>query len=99
MSVILICFPNSPKVSAESMKKEAELDKFLESRVEETLKNQEEGNPSLVHVMHTLASENIPSLPPGGKLASKLNVIEAVYNRLTPYKNDDTDSASTDDMW
>ena len=99
MSVILICFPSAPKVSAEAVKKEAELDKYLESRVEEIIKKQVEGVPDLVHVMRTLASENIPSLPPGGELASKRNVIEAVYNRLNPYKNDDTDSASTDDMW
>ena len=57
-----------------------------------------EGVPDLVHVMRTLASENIPSLPPGGELASKRNVIEAVYNKLNPYKNDDTDSTSTDDV-
>uniref|UniRef100_A0A2K5MZ96 protein-serine/threonine phosphatase n=6 Tax=Cercopithecidae TaxID=9527 RepID=A0A2K5MZ96_CERAT len=99
MSVILICFPNAPKVSPEAVKKEAELDKYLECRVEEIIKKQGEGVPDLVHVMRTLASENIPSLPPGGELASKRNVIEAVYNRLNPYKNDDTDSTSTDDMW
>ena len=98
MSVILICFPNAPKVSPEAVKKEEELDKYLESRVEEIIKKQGEGVPDLVHVMHTLASENIPSLPPGGELASKRNVIEAIYNRLNPYKNDDTDSTSTDDM-
>lgn len=34
MSVILICFPNAPKVSPEAVKREAELDKYLESRVE-----------------------------------------------------------------
>lgn len=34
MSVILICFPNAPRVSPEAVKKEAELDKYLESRVE-----------------------------------------------------------------
>lgn len=34
MSVILICFPNAPKVSPEAVKKEEELDKYLESRVE-----------------------------------------------------------------
>ncbi|MXQ86113.1 hypothetical protein E5288_WYG002100 [Bos mutus] len=98
MSVILICFPNAPKVSPEAVKKEEELDKYLESRVEEIIKKQGEGVPDLVHVMRTLASENIPSLPPGGELASKRNVIEAIYNRLNPYKNDDTDSTSTDDM-
>lgn len=100
MSVILICFPSAPKVSPEAVKREAELDKYLESRVEEIIKKQgEEGVPDLVHVMRTLATETIPNLPPGGELASKRSVIEAVYNKLNPYRNDDTDSASTDDMW
>ncbi len=75
------------------------MDKYLESRVEEIIKKQGEGVPDLVHVMRTLATESIPNLPPGGELASKRSVIEAVYNRLNPYRNDDTDSASTDDMW
>ncbi|KAG8561133.1 hypothetical protein GDO81_015258 [Engystomops pustulosus] len=100
MSVILICFPSAPKVSPEAVKREAELDKYLESRVEDIIKKQgEEGVPDLVHVMRTLATETIPNLPPGGELASKRSVIEAVYNKLNPYRNDDTDSASTDDMW
>lgn len=34
MSVVLVCFPNTPKISEEAVKKEAELDKFLGSRVE-----------------------------------------------------------------
>uniref|UniRef100_A0A8D2NXU2 Protein serine/threonine phosphatase 2C C-terminal domain-containing protein n=1 Tax=Zosterops lateralis melanops TaxID=1220523 RepID=A0A8D2NXU2_ZOSLA len=89
MSVILICFPNAPKVSPEAVKREAELDKYLESRVEEIIKKQGEGVPDLVHVMRTLATESIPNLPPGGELASKRSVIEAVYNRLNPYRNDD----------
>lgn len=71
----------------------------MESRVEEIIKKQGEGVPDLVHVMRTLATESIPNLPPGGELASKRSVIEAVYNRLNPYRNDDADSASTDDMW
>ncbi|KAM6961140.1 protein phosphatase 1A isoform 2-T3 [Aplochiton taeniatus] len=100
MSVVLICLPGAPKVSAEAVKREAELDKYLESRVEEIIKKQgDEGVPDLVHVMRTLASESIPNLPPGGELASKRSVIEAVYNKLNPYRSDDTDSASTDDMW
>uniref|UniRef100_A0A8C5L0I8 protein-serine/threonine phosphatase n=1 Tax=Jaculus jaculus TaxID=51337 RepID=A0A8C5L0I8_JACJA len=89
MSVILICLTYAPKVSPEAMK-EAELDKYVEFRVEEIIKKQGEGVPTY---------ENIPSLPPGGELASKRNVIEAIYNSLNPYKNDDPDSASTDDMW
>ncbi|XP_068194928.1 protein phosphatase 1A [Antennarius striatus] len=100
MSVVLISFPGAPKVSPEAVKKEAELDKYLEGRVEEIIKKQgDEGVPDLVHVMRTLASEAIPNLPPGGELASKRTVIEAMYNKLNPYRSDDTDSASTDDMW
>lgn len=34
MSVVLVCFPNAPKVSEEAVKRESELDKFLEARVE-----------------------------------------------------------------
>uniref|UniRef100_A0A4W3GU49 Protein phosphatase 1B n=1 Tax=Callorhinchus milii TaxID=7868 RepID=A0A4W3GU49_CALMI len=73
MSVILICFPNAPKVSPEAVKREADLDKYLENKVEEIFEQQvAEGVPDLIHVMRTLASESIPNLPPGGELASKI---------------------------
>ncbi|KPP58342.1 protein phosphatase 1A-like, partial [Scleropages formosus] len=100
MSVVLICFSGAPKISPEAVKKEAELDKYLESKVEEIIQKQrEEGVPDLVHVMRTLATESIPNLPPGGELASKRSIVEAVYNRLNPYRSEDPDSTSADDMW
>ena len=34
MSVVLVCLPGAPKISEEAVKKEEELDKYLESRVE-----------------------------------------------------------------
>lgn len=34
MSIVLVCFSNAPKVSDEAMRKDSELDKYLESRVE-----------------------------------------------------------------
>lgn len=34
MSVVLVCFVSAPKVSPEAVKREAELDKYLEGRVE-----------------------------------------------------------------
>lgn len=34
MSVVLVCFPGAPKISEEALKKEEELDKYLETRVE-----------------------------------------------------------------
>ncbi|KAL1783388.1 phosphatase 1B isoform X1 [Sigmodon hispidus] len=93
MSIVLVCFSNAPKVSDEAVKKDSELDKHLESRVEEIMeKSGEEGMPDLAHVMRILSAENIPNLPPGGGLAGKRNVIEAVYSRLNPHR--DSDGAS-----
>lgn len=34
MSVVLVCFPGAPKISEDAVKKEEELDKYLETRVE-----------------------------------------------------------------
>uniref|UniRef100_A0A3Q3WJL8 Protein phosphatase 1B n=1 Tax=Mola mola TaxID=94237 RepID=A0A3Q3WJL8_MOLML len=90
MSVVLVCFPGAPKISEEAMKKEEELDKYLETRVEELLGNcGEAGVPDLVSVLRSIATENIPNLPPGGGLASKRSVIEAVYNKLNPHKEEE----------
>ncbi|XP_060796200.1 protein phosphatase 1bb isoform X1 [Neoarius graeffei] len=92
MSVVLVCLPNAPKISEEAVKREAELDKFLESHVEEIMeKSGEEAALDLACVMRSLSAENIPNLPPGGGLASKRSVIEAVYNRLNPHRDDDGD--------
>lgn len=90
MSIVLVCFPNAPKVSEEAIKKDAELDKHLESRIEEIMTTAgEEGMPDLAHVMRILSAENIPNLPPGGGLAGKRSVIEDVYNRLNPHRDND----------
>lgn len=34
MSVVVVCLPGAPKISEEAVKKEEELDKYLETRVE-----------------------------------------------------------------
>lgn len=34
MSVVLVCFPGAPKISPEAVKREAELDKYLQNKVE-----------------------------------------------------------------
>ncbi|XP_049420089.1 protein phosphatase 1bb isoform X1 [Epinephelus fuscoguttatus] len=90
MSVVLVCLPGAPKISEEAVKKEEELDKYLETRVEELLGNCGEGGvPDLVSVLRSIATENIPNLPPGGGLASKRSVIEAVYNKLNPHREEE----------
>ncbi|XP_036437596.1 protein phosphatase, Mg2+/Mn2+ dependent, 1Ab isoform X2 [Colossoma macropomum] len=35
MSVVLVCFPGAPKINPEAVKREAELDKYLQNRVED----------------------------------------------------------------
>ncbi|KAK5599506.1 Protein phosphatase 1B [Crenichthys baileyi] len=101
MSIVLVCLPNGPKVSEEAMRREAEVNKYLEARVEEMLSRPgEEGLPDLVTVMRNLASDSaMPPLPPGGGLASKRSVIEAVYNRLNPYKEEDGNGADLECHW
>ncbi|XP_031171441.1 protein phosphatase 1bb isoform X1 [Sander lucioperca] len=90
MSVVVVCLPGAPKISEEAVKKEEELDKYLETRVEELLGNcGEAGVPDLVSVLRSIATENIPNLPPGGGLASKRSVIEAVYNKLNPHREEE----------
>ncbi|XP_075719340.1 protein phosphatase 1B isoform X1 [Rhinoderma darwinii] len=98
MSIVLVCFQNGPKVSEEAIKKDAELDKYLESRIEEIMTTAgEEGMPDLAHVMRILSAENIPQLPPGGGLAGKHSVIEDVYNRLNPHRENDGDPTGTEE--
>ncbi|XP_029106357.1 protein phosphatase 1bb isoform X2 [Scleropages formosus] len=99
MSVVLVCLPNSPKVCEEAVRREAELDRYLERRVEEIVKSAEDSIPDLVHVMRHLSTETIANLPPGGGLASKRSVIEAVYNRLNPHRDEDGSGADLDETW
>ncbi|CAL8391768.1 unnamed protein product [Arctogadus glacialis] len=100
MSVVLVCFPNAPQISEEAVRKDADLNKHLESRVEEMLSGSgEEAIPDLVTVMRNLSAANIPNLPPGGGLASKRSLIEAVYQDLNPPSEEDGNGADLEDPW
>ncbi|XP_061693145.1 protein phosphatase 1B isoform X2 [Syngnathoides biaculeatus] len=91
MSVVLVCLPNTPKVSEEAVRRDGELNQYLESRVEALLSRPaDESFPDLVTVMRNLSADSgMPALPPGGGLASKQSVIEAVYNSLSPYREEE----------
>ncbi|XP_067092723.1 protein phosphatase 1B [Osmerus mordax] len=100
MSVVLVCMPNAPTVSEEAVRRDAELDTFLEARVEEMIeKSGDEGIPDLVTVIRHLSTESIPNLPPGGGLASKRSVVEAVYHRLNPHREEDGNGADLEEPW
>uniref|UniRef100_UPI00398EC959 protein phosphatase 1B-like n=1 Tax=Pristiophorus japonicus TaxID=55135 RepID=UPI00398EC959 len=89
MSIELVCFENAPRPSEEARQREAELDRYLETRVKDLVaKAGPEVPPGMLDVMHSLLIENIPNLPPGGGLTSKRSVIESVYNRLVPQTTD-----------
>uniref|UniRef100_UPI00398F5972 protein phosphatase 1A-like n=1 Tax=Pristiophorus japonicus TaxID=55135 RepID=UPI00398F5972 len=83
MSIILICFPDAPRVSEEAIRREAELDTYIEQIVTESFNHQlEEGESNLFYVMQELSLGQIPNLPPGGGLASKRDLIINIYKRL-----------------
>ncbi|XP_064408645.1 protein phosphatase 1A-like [Latimeria chalumnae] len=66
MSIILICFPNAPKVSEEAIQREAALDALLEHRIQEVLETKTgsnmDGVPLDCSVTFTLADEFVPFL-------------------------------------
>uniref|UniRef100_A0A8C9PF27 protein-serine/threonine phosphatase n=1 Tax=Spermophilus dauricus TaxID=99837 RepID=A0A8C9PF27_SPEDA len=97
MNIVLVCFSNPPKVSDKELEKDSELDKHLESKVEEIMeKSDEEGMPDLAYVMYILSAENTSNLLPEGGLAGKCNIIEAVYSRLNPHRESD---GASDEWW
>lgn len=90
MSIVLVCFLNVFKVLDEVVKKDLELDKYLELWVEEIMeKFGEEGMFDFVYVMCILFVENILNLFFGGGFVGKCNVIEVVYSRLNLYRESD----------
>ncbi|XP_036202648.1 probable protein phosphatase 1N [Myotis myotis] len=76
---ILVCFPGGPPGLAR--RKELELDAALGRRVAALCSSAQEP-PSLNKVFRTLASEDIPDLPPGGGLYCMAAVIAEAYSQL-----------------
>merc|ERR1712212_228697 len=83
MSIIIIAFPNAPKVDPAAQKVEAELNASLEKRVTEIIASHD-NEIELQMVHQRLVDEELVGLPPGGGLASKKVFIEDIYKRLLP---------------
>ncbi|XP_049828194.1 protein phosphatase 1B-like isoform X1 [Schistocerca gregaria] len=86
MSIVLVTFPGVPQPSAEALQRERELEELIERRMTDII-NQGD-TVEFLHVLQTLADENIPGLPPGGGLSAKRNFIESVYKKLCPNNAD-----------
>ncbi|XP_014668902.1 PREDICTED: protein phosphatase 1B-like isoform X2 [Priapulus caudatus] len=96
MSVVLVAFQGAPKLSKEAIDKENELDALLEKRIQQIVESGD--NPEevgLCDVIHLLANEDIPSLPPGGGLCAKRSAIKSIFNRLYPNQNNDSNREET----
>ncbi|XP_023560362.1 probable protein phosphatase 1N [Octodon degus] len=81
MTCIVVCFPGAPRPCEEAIRRELALDAALGQRVAELCASTQE-LLSLNTVFRTLASEDIPDLPPGGGLHCKAAVIAEAYSRL-----------------
>jgi len=87
MSIIIIAFPAAPKVDPEAKRKDEELNRLLEQKVTDVVKENDD-DIEFHAVFQRLSEEEISDLPPGGGLYSKKLCIEEVYNALCPGKTD-----------
>jgi len=89
MSIIIIAFPAVPKVDPEAKRKDEELNRLLEQKVTDIVK-EHDSDIEFHAVFQRLSEEEILDLPPGGGLYSKKLCIEEVYNALCPGKTDNS---------
>lgn len=87
MSIIIIAFPAAPKVDPEAVRKDEELNKLLQQKVTEIVK-ENDNDIQFSAVFQQLVEEGMPDLPPGGGIYSKKILIEETYNTLLPGKLD-----------
>ncbi|XP_052027709.1 probable protein phosphatase 1N isoform X5 [Apodemus sylvaticus] len=81
MTCMVVCFPGAPGPCEEAISKEKALNEALMHRVAELYASAQEP-PCLNTVFRSLASQDIPGLPPGGGLHSKATVIAEAYSKL-----------------
>ncbi|XP_033953736.1 protein phosphatase, Mg2+/Mn2+ dependent, 1Na (putative) isoform X1 [Pseudochaenichthys georgianus] len=83
ISIIIVCFSGSPKVTEEALQQEAELEKHIDMKVEEIVQmmKSKDDEPDLLYVIKFLAAQEIPGLPPGGGITSKRDCIISSYQK------------------
>lgn len=83
MSIIIIAFPAAPKVDPESQRKDEELNKLLQQKVADIVKENDD-DIEFSALFQRLTEEEFPDLPLGGGIHSKKVLIEEAYNVLLP---------------
>lgn len=84
MSIVIITFNGAPKVCEVAQKREAELDSLLEAKINEILVETDPKDVRPSQIVHQLAIQEIPGLPPGGGLMAKRSTIDAIIKRIVP---------------
>jgi len=83
MSVIIVTFPSAPQVNEEALAKENVLNETIKDEVQKMVKEYGDGT-TLNMVCEGLQSSNLPNLPPGGGIQSKISLIEETLDSLMP---------------
>jgi len=92
MSIVIVTFKGCPQVSQEAIRREAELDERIETKIKETLATEGMQDADIPYLMHIL--NDVEGMPPGGGLSSKRGTVEAILNRLRPPKPEDENTGS-----
>uniref|UniRef100_A0A2P2I3V6 Protein phosphatase 1B-like n=2 Tax=Hirondellea gigas TaxID=1518452 RepID=A0A2P2I3V6_9CRUS len=82
MSVVIVAFPNAPKVEPEAVQREMQLDALIETKVTEFC--DQPGQVTMPQLMRMLDEENLQHLPPGGGLAAKQELVDGLFHKLRP---------------
>ncbi|CAH1791067.1 unnamed protein product [Owenia fusiformis] len=84
MSIVIVALPGAQPVSEDEKKKEQDLDKLLETKIQDIINSSEPHDADLPYIMHVLDNEEIEGLPPGGGLCAKRQTIDSILKRLRP---------------
>jgi len=87
MSIIIIAFPGAPKIDVEAQKKDEALNKLLQQKVADIIK-ENDNDIEFASLFQRLTDEEFPDLPPGGGIHAKRVLLEEAYNQILPGRID-----------
>lgn len=84
MSIIIISFPGAPSVVQTEVEKDHACNEKLENRIKELIDSNNQGRVEFSQVLQAISQEKWDDFPPGAGFHAKQNLIEEIYNRLSP---------------
>ncbi|CAG0887016.1 unnamed protein product [Cyprideis torosa] len=84
MSIVLVKFEGAPKLDEAAVEADKQLDKWIESNIENLFKEHTE-RPEIETIREALNSrEDKPAFPPGGGIHAKHHIMERTLDKLFP---------------